>query len=224
MAASSCDHESSKRRSGDTSILSSLRFLGPGLVTGASDDDPSGIATYSQAGAQFGFGIAWTLLFTYPLMAAIQEISARVGRTTGRGIAANLRQHYSVWILQGIVSLLLIANMINIGSDLGAMGGCGIPIGRRAQEPICRPVCDRLRNHAGIRPIFPLRRCVEMDNPESVRLLRHGFGRRRHMGRGRTRTVHSAVHGAARLLDDGRRNFWNNNKPVSVLLAGLRGG
>jgi Mn2+/Fe2+ NRAMP family transporter len=122
MSASSCDPESSKHRSGDTSILSSLRFLGPGLVTGASDDDPSGIATYSQAGAQFGFGITWTLLFTYPLMAAIQEISARVGRTTGRGIAANLRQHYPIWILQGVVSLLLIANMINIGSDLGAMG------------------------------------------------------------------------------------------------------
>jgi NRAMP (natural resistance-associated macrophage protein)-like metal ion transporter len=99
-----------------------LRVLGPGLITGASDDDPSGIATYSQAGAQFGFTITWTLLFAYPLMAAIQEISARIGRTTGRGIAANLRQHYPTWMLQVVVALLLIANMINIGSDLGAMG------------------------------------------------------------------------------------------------------
>lgn len=123
MSASSCDPESSKHRISDTSIVSRLvRVLGPGLVTGASDDDPSGIATYSQAGAQFGFGITWTLFFTYPLMAAIQEISARVGRTTGRGIAANLRRHYPVWVLQGVVALLLIANMINIGSDLGAMG------------------------------------------------------------------------------------------------------
>lgn len=97
-------------------------MLGPGLVTGASDDDPSGIATYSQAGAQFGFSMTWTLLFTYPLMAAIQEISARIGRTTGRGIAANLRRFYPSWVLQGVVALLLIANMINIGSDLGAMG------------------------------------------------------------------------------------------------------
>jgi len=96
--------------------------LGPGLITGAADDDPSGIATYSQAGAQFGFSITWTLLFTYPLMAAIQEISARIGRTTGMGIAANLRRHYSNWILQGIVALLIIANTINIGADLGAMG------------------------------------------------------------------------------------------------------
>jgi len=99
-----------------------LSILGPGLITGASDDDPSGIATYSQAGAQFGFAITWTLLFTYPLMAVIQEISGRIGRTTGRGIAANIRQHYPNWILQSIVGLLLIANTINIGADLGAMG------------------------------------------------------------------------------------------------------
>jgi NRAMP (natural resistance-associated macrophage protein)-like metal ion transporter len=99
-----------------------LRALGPGLITGAADDDPSGIATYSQAGAQFGFAITWTLLFTYPLMVAIQEISARIGRTTGMGIAANLRRHYPNWILQTIVMLLIIANTINIGADLGAMG------------------------------------------------------------------------------------------------------
>jgi Mn2+/Fe2+ NRAMP family transporter len=98
-----------------------LRVLGPGLITGASDDDPSGIATYSQAGAQFGFAITWTMLFTYPLMAVIQEISGRIGRTTGRGIAANIRRHYPNWILQGIIGLLLIANTINIGADLGAM-------------------------------------------------------------------------------------------------------
>lgn len=97
------------------------RILGPGLVTGASDDDPSGIATYSQAGAQFGFSITWTLLFTYPLMCAIQEISARIGRITGHGIAANLREHYPNWLLQTIVGLVLIANTINIGADLGAM-------------------------------------------------------------------------------------------------------
>ncbi|MGZ5853606.1 MAG: NRAMP family divalent metal transporter [Xanthobacteraceae bacterium] len=99
-----------------------LQALGPGLITGAADDDPSGIATYSQAGAQFGFSITWTLLFTYPLMAAIQEISARIGRTTGKGIAANLRHNYPNWVLQVIVFLLIVANTINIGADLGAMG------------------------------------------------------------------------------------------------------
>jgi NRAMP (natural resistance-associated macrophage protein)-like metal ion transporter len=99
-----------------------LHLLGPGLITGASDDDPSGIATYSQAGAQFGFNMTWVMLFTWPLMAAIQEISARIGRVTGKGIAANLREHYSPWLLRAMVALLLVANFINLGADLGAMG------------------------------------------------------------------------------------------------------
>ena len=98
-----------------------LGQLGPGLITGASDDDPSGIGTYSQAGAQLGFGIGWTMLLTYPLMVAIQEISARIGRTTGHGIAGNLCRHYPAWLLYGIVALLFAANTINIGADLSAM-------------------------------------------------------------------------------------------------------
>ncbi len=98
-----------------------LSVLGPGLITGASDDDPSGIATYSQAGAQFGYQMGWTLLFTWPLMCAIQEISARVGRVTGRGIAGNLKQHYPLPILYLLVAMLLVANVINLGADLGAM-------------------------------------------------------------------------------------------------------
>jgi NRAMP (natural resistance-associated macrophage protein)-like metal ion transporter len=99
-----------------------LAVLGPGLITGASDDDPSGIATYSQAGAQFGYGMAWIMLFTWPLMAAIQEVSARIGRVTGEGIAGNIREHYPHWLLRIIVALLLVANTINLGADLGAMG------------------------------------------------------------------------------------------------------
>ncbi|WP_211254980.1 NRAMP family divalent metal transporter [Nevskia soli] len=96
--------------------------LGPGLITGASDDDPSGIATYSQVGAQYGYGMAWTMIFSYPLMAAMQEISARIGRVTGNGIAGNIRQHYPPALLRTIVCLLLVANIINLGADLGAMG------------------------------------------------------------------------------------------------------
>jgi NRAMP (natural resistance-associated macrophage protein)-like metal ion transporter len=107
-----------------------VTVLGPGLIAGASDDDPSGIATYSQAGAQLGFSVSWTLLFSYPLMSAIQEIGARIGRTTGGGIAANIRSHYSNWVLQPVVLLLLVANTINIGADLGAMGDAlGLLIG-----------------------------------------------------------------------------------------------
>lgn len=96
-------------------------ILGPGLITGASDDDPSGIATYSQAGAQFGYGLGWTMILTYPLMSAVQMISARIGRTTGHGIAGNLRRYYPAWLTTSLVSLLLVANTINIGADLGAM-------------------------------------------------------------------------------------------------------
>ena len=98
-----------------------LDVLGPGLITGASDDDPSGIATYSQAGAQFGYGLTWVMLFSWPLMCAIQEISARIGRVTGRGLAGNLKQHYAAPIVYGVVALLVVANTINLGADLGAM-------------------------------------------------------------------------------------------------------
>ena len=99
-----------------------FRLIGPGVVTGAADDDPSGIGTYSQAGAQLGFSIAWTMLLTFPLMVAIQEISARVGRTTGKGIASNIRAHYPAWLLYILVALLFGANVVNIGADLAAMG------------------------------------------------------------------------------------------------------
>ncbi len=96
-------------------------ILGPGLVTGASDDDPSGIATYSQAGAQFGFSLGWTLLLTYPLMCAIQLISAQIGRVTGLGLAGNMRRHCPAPLLWALVALLVAANTINLGADLGAM-------------------------------------------------------------------------------------------------------
>ena len=96
--------------------------LGPGLITGAADDDPSGIATYSQAGAQAGFGLLWTMLLTYPLMCAVQLISADIGRVTGRGLAANMADLFPRWIVTILVALLFVANTINIGADLSAMG------------------------------------------------------------------------------------------------------
>jgi NRAMP (natural resistance-associated macrophage protein)-like metal ion transporter len=98
-----------------------LRIFGPGIVTGAADDDPSGIATYSQAGAQFGAHLPWTMLFTYPLMTAVQEACARVGAVTGKGLAAAIRDNYSKKILYPIVALVVVANTLNIGSDIGAM-------------------------------------------------------------------------------------------------------
>ena len=99
-----------------------LAVIGPGVVAGASDDDPSGIATYSQAGAQFGFGMLWVAVFSYPLMCAIQEISARIGRVTGRGISANLLKTYPRPVVVFMVALLLVSSVFNLGADLGAMG------------------------------------------------------------------------------------------------------
>ena len=99
-----------------------LKKLGPGLITGAADDDPSGIATYSQAGAQYGYGLLWSVLFTTPLMIGIQLVSARIGRVTGHGLAANIRERFPRPVLYFIVLLLVFANTVNIAADLGAMG------------------------------------------------------------------------------------------------------
>ena len=98
-----------------------LRIMGPGLITGAADDDPSGIATYSQTGAQFGYGQLWTAIFMYPLQTAVQEACARIGAVTGRGLAATVKANYNKKILVGVVLLVVIANTINIGADIGAM-------------------------------------------------------------------------------------------------------
>jgi NRAMP (natural resistance-associated macrophage protein)-like metal ion transporter len=106
----------------ESGVRSFLARFGPGLITGASDDDPSGIGTYSQAGAQLGFGISWTMLLSYPLMVAIQEISARIGRVTGHGIAGNVCRNFPTPTIWSLVTLLFIANTINIAADLGAMG------------------------------------------------------------------------------------------------------
>ncbi len=100
-----------------------MRILGPGLITGAADDDPSGIATYSQTGAQFGFGQLWTALYQLPLIIAVQEACARIGVVTGKGLAGVVKEHYSKKLLTGVVVLVVIANTINIGADIGAIAG-----------------------------------------------------------------------------------------------------
>src|SRR5476651_1343549 len=99
--------------------------LGPGLITGAADDDPSGIATYSQAGAQFGFQMLWTMVFTYPLQGVFQSVCARIGRVTGKGLAANIKAVFPTWVLLGVVALVLFANTLNVSSDVAAMGEAG---------------------------------------------------------------------------------------------------
>jgi NRAMP (natural resistance-associated macrophage protein)-like metal ion transporter len=105
----------------DKKIKRFWKILGPGLTTGAADDDPSGIATYSQTGAKYGFGLLWLSLFTFPLMAVVQEMCARIGLVTGQGLAANIKKHYSKKVLYFCAALLLFSNTFNIGADLGAM-------------------------------------------------------------------------------------------------------
>src|ERR1700681_2225271 len=99
-----------------------LARVGPGLITGVADDDPSGIATYSQAGAQFGLNMLWTMPLAFPLMAAIQSMCARIGRVTGKGLAANIKTTFPPAVLLSVVVLLLIANILNIAADVAAMG------------------------------------------------------------------------------------------------------
>jgi NRAMP (natural resistance-associated macrophage protein)-like metal ion transporter len=102
-----------------------LRVLGPGLVTGASDDDPSGIGTYSQAGSQFGFGVLWTAIFTFPMMLAVQEACARIALHTGVGLGTSLRRKFPTWLVGGCILALFVANTINVGADLGAVAAGG---------------------------------------------------------------------------------------------------
>jgi NRAMP (natural resistance-associated macrophage protein)-like metal ion transporter len=114
--------ESPASPGGGGKLSAIFTMLGPGLVTGASDDDPSGIATYSQIGAQFGYGMLWTMVLTYPLMTAIQEVSARIGRVTGCGLSGNLRRCYPRWLLFLVMGLMSVGNIFNLGADIGAMG------------------------------------------------------------------------------------------------------
>src|SRR5579884_3768200 len=114
-------------------LIVGLGRLGPGLITGAADDDPSGIATYSQAGAQFGLNMLWPMFIAYPLMVAVQAVSARVGRVTGQGLAHNLKQVFPSWLVILLVGSLFVANTINIGADIAAMGAAAQLLAGRGQ-------------------------------------------------------------------------------------------
>src|ERR1700719_5360874 len=120
--------ERSRRRA--SGWLKVLQVLGPGLVTGASDDDPSGIGTYSQAGSQFGFGVLWTAIFTFPMMLAVQEACARIALHTGVGLGISLRRKFPTWLVGGCILALFVANTINVGADLGAVAAGGSVLSR----------------------------------------------------------------------------------------------
>ena len=138
-----------------------LRQLGPGLITGAADDDPSGIATYSQAGAQFGYQLGWTVVLTYPLMVGIQIVSARMGRVSGRGLASNIRNTFPRAVLYAIVSMLVVANTINVAADIAAMG-----------EALQLVVGGGMRGYAVIFGLFSLTLQVFLPYQRYVRYLK----------------------------------------------------
>ena len=138
-----------------------LRQLGPGLITGAADDDPSGIATYSQAGAQFGYQLGWTVVLTYPLMVGIQIVSARMGRVSGRGLASNIRSTFPRAVLYAIVSMLVVANTINVAADIAAMG-----------EALQLVVGGGMRGYAVIFGLFSLTLQVFLPYQRYVRYLK----------------------------------------------------
>ena len=123
-----------------------FRLLGPGLVTGAADDDPSGISTYSITGAAFGYGLLWTALVSFPLMASVQMMCGRLGMVTGRGLAGVVRRRYSKWVLWSACALLVIANVTNIAADLGGMADATHRRHGDARQP---------RPHDGCRKIVP---------------------------------------------------------------------
>jgi NRAMP (natural resistance-associated macrophage protein)-like metal ion transporter len=127
------------------SLRDLTKRLGPGVITGAADDDPSGIATYSQAGAAAGFGLLWTVVITYPMMGAVQSISARIGRVTGKGLAANMMAVFPRPVVGGLVLLLFVANTINIGADLSAMGAAMrlAVAATSTSTPFCSPSARR---------------------------------------------------------------------------------
>jgi Mn2+/Fe2+ NRAMP family transporter len=151
-----------------------LAKLGPGLITGASDDDPSGIATYSQVGAQFGTGLLWTMLISYPLMAAIQEICARIGRVTGCGLTANLRKNYPRPLLYFVLVAMSAANVFNLGADIGAMGA-SLALIVPANINVLTVTFGIISLIASLHPLFNLRKVSEMADTLSFLLRWRGF-------------------------------------------------
>jgi hypothetical protein len=196
-----------------------LEVLGPGLITGASDDDPSGIATYSQAGAQYGYAMAWTLVVTYPLMAGVQEISARIGRTTGRGLAGNIIQVFPASAVYPLVLLLLTANIINIGADLGAMGEV---VGLLAGGGPRRPLRDDMRGDAALPQIHALCCRPQMAHPCSLRLCSDPFCRPHRLAGTGARPRAQSLFGDGPSAD-GRCHFRDDDQSLPLLLAGVAG-
>ena len=200
-----------------------LSRIGPGLITGVADDDPSGIATYSQAGAQFGLNMLWTMPLAFPLMAAIQSMCGRIGRVTGRGLAANIKTAFPPSVLKGVVLLLLIANTLNIAADVAAMGEVGEFVSGLDRHVMTGVL---VLSTLLLQIFVPYHRCFlpEMADPLALGLCRRAVHGPCALGRGGA-SYRMAASGAE--LDHrgrGRRRLWHDYQPLPLLLAGLRRG
>ncbi len=201
-----------------------LRQLGPGLITGAADDDPSGIATYSQAGAQFGFQLGWTVVLTYPLMVGIQIVSARMGRVTGHGLAANIRRHFPRPVLYAIVAMLVVANTINVAADIAAMGEALELVvgGPKHGHAIVFGVVSLLA--AGLPAVPALRSLSQVADAGAARLRRGASSRSRCRGaKCCVGILWPRLALDRRCADRHRRRVRHHDQPLPVLLAGGAG-
>ena len=201
-----------------------LRLLGPGLVTGAADDDPSGIATYSQAGAQFGYGLLWTVFLTTPFMIAIQLVSAHIGRVTGKGIVANVKDFAPRWVVVSLVSLLVLANTFNIAADLAAMGeALSLVIGglNREHALIFAAISVLLQVFVRYRAL-----CArpEVSDPGSVPIRGHCLHGAHSVGRSVRARDLAGRRGQSRLFVHGRRGARDDHQSLPLLLASIPGG
>ena len=200
-----------------------LRLLGPGLVTGAADDDPSGIATYSQAGAQFGYGLLWTVFLTTPFMIAIQLVSARIGRVTGKGLAANVMELAPRWLVLALVFLLVAANTFNIAADIAAMGeSLSLVIGGLNHEhalifaatSTLLQVFVPYRRYAPVLKFLTLTLFAYVATALTVKIPWSDGAAGRDLAEARHQ---------CRLFPDGGRRARHHHQPLSVFLAGLAG-
>ena len=197
--------------------------LGPGLITGAADDDPSGISTYSVAGATFGYLPLWTALFSFPLMTAVQLMCARLGLVTGLGLAGVIRRRYSRWVLWGACALLVIANVINIAADLGGMAEATMMV-TGAPVALMVPVFGVVIVVAVDVVVLPHDRPrVQVADARAPRLRRHRIRRARRLAARAPGDGHSAHGMVARVLLRPGRDPWHDDLSVSVFLAGGAG-
>ncbi len=201
-----------------------LARVGPGLITGVADDDPSGIATYSQAGAQFGLNMLWTMPLAFPLMAAIQSMCARIGRVTGKGLAANIKDAFPPIVVKSVVLLLLIANTLNIAADVAAMGEVAELVTGIQSPPDDGGLRDRHAAAAGVHSLSPLRALPEVADALLACLRRGPVHRARALGPGGAAHRLAAIHAQCRRRCRGRRRLRHHHQPLPVLLAGIRRG